>query len=102
MQQRIDRDGKTIMWHKYGGDYGDTPNDANFNINGMISPERMPHPITYEAKKLFQNLSFDIHYKRGAVHTFTLLLRNCCHFLNLEAEFEHSCTNLSGERAGLD
>lgn len=28
----------------YGGHYGDTPNDANFNINGLVGPDLMPHP----------------------------------------------------------
>ena len=28
----------------YGGHYGDTPNDANFNINGLVGPDLTPHP----------------------------------------------------------
>nr|KAJ0186806.1 hypothetical protein LSAT_V11C900486530 [Lactuca sativa] len=28
----------------YGGDYGDTPNDLNFCLNGLIWPDRTPHP----------------------------------------------------------
>ena len=30
----------------YGGDYGglDMPSDGNFNCNGLINPDRTPHP----------------------------------------------------------
>ncbi|KAF9591655.1 hypothetical protein IFM89_005236 [Coptis chinensis] len=28
----------------YGGDFGDTPNDLNFCLNGLIWPDRTPHP----------------------------------------------------------
>nr|KAJ0226096.1 hypothetical protein LSAT_V11C100047280 [Lactuca sativa] len=27
----------------YGGDFGDTPNDLNFFLNGLIWPDRTPH-----------------------------------------------------------
>lgn len=38
----------------YGGDFGDTINDANFCINGLIWPDRTPHPALYEYKKVLQ------------------------------------------------
>lgn len=41
-------------YYKYGGDYGENPHDANFNINGMIWPDRTPHPAMFEFKKLVQ------------------------------------------------
>lgn len=41
----------------YGGDFGDTINDGNFCINGLIWPDRTPHPALYEAKKIFQPLA---------------------------------------------
>ncbi|NCF68486.1 MAG: DUF4981 domain-containing protein [Chloroflexi bacterium] len=43
----------------YGGDFGDTINDVNFCINGLIWPDRTPHPAMYEAKKLFQPLAIE-------------------------------------------
>ncbi len=36
--RRKDKNGK-YYW-AYGGDYGDNPNDANFNINGFILPDQ--------------------------------------------------------------
>ena len=35
----------------YGGDFGDEINDVNFCINGLIWPDRTPHPAMYEVKK---------------------------------------------------
>ncbi|PAV31157.1 beta-galactosidase subunit alpha [Virgibacillus profundi] len=35
----------------YGGDFGDQPNDYNFVIDGLVSPDRTPSPGYYEHKK---------------------------------------------------
>ncbi|MEL6691676.1 MAG: glycoside hydrolase family 2 TIM barrel-domain containing protein [Pseudomonadota bacterium] len=32
----------------YGGHYGDEPNDGNFNINGLVGPDGVPHPALRE------------------------------------------------------
>lgn len=31
----------------YGGDFGDVPNDLNFCLNGLIWPDRTPHPALH-------------------------------------------------------
>lgn len=41
----------------YGGDFGDTPNDANFCINGIIFSDRSLQPAMAEVKKVQQNIS---------------------------------------------
>jgi beta-galactosidase len=38
----------------YGGHFGDEPNDANFCINGIVGPDREPHPAVEEHRKLAQ------------------------------------------------
>ncbi|MBC2596243.1 DUF4981 domain-containing protein [Ruficoccus amylovorans] len=38
----------------YGGDYGDEPNSGNFIADGLVWPDRRPHPALYEFKKLAQ------------------------------------------------
>ncbi len=43
----------TPYW-AYGGDFGDQPNDRNFCINGIVFPDRTPHPALYEVKKVYQ------------------------------------------------
>ena len=49
---RHTEDGRTY-W-AYGGDFGDTPNDANFCTDGIVWPDRTPHPALYEFKHLAQ------------------------------------------------
>ena len=41
-------------WFAYGGDFGDEPNDGNFCINGLIWPDRTPHPGLWEYKKVLE------------------------------------------------
>ncbi len=44
---------KTPFW-AYGGDFGDEPNDANFVCDGLVWPDRKPHPALWEFKHLAQ------------------------------------------------
>jgi beta-galactosidase len=50
--RRLDASGKPY-W-AYGGDFGDEPNDVNFCADGLVWPDRTPHPGLYEFKKLAQ------------------------------------------------
>ncbi len=50
--RRREKGGKT--WFAYGGDYGDDPNDGNFCINGVLWPDRAPHPSLWELKKVHE------------------------------------------------
>ena len=36
----------------YGGDFGDTPNDGNFCLDGLVWPDRRPKPALWEHKQL--------------------------------------------------
>ena len=42
----------------YGGDFGDQPNDGPFCINGLVDPDRKPHPHYYEVQHVYQPLQF--------------------------------------------
>ena len=42
----------------YGGDFGDKPNDGPFCINGLIAPDRKPHPHYYEVQYVYQPIQF--------------------------------------------
>ncbi len=44
----------------YGGDFGDEPNDVNFCCNGLVWPDRTPHPAMYEFKKVAQPVEVSI------------------------------------------
>ncbi len=51
-----DKNGKKF-W-AYGGDFGPkgTPSDNNFCINGLVAPNRTPHPHLLEVKKAYENI----------------------------------------------
>ena len=53
-KRQLDKD---EFW-AYGGDFGDRPNDGNFCINGLIAPDRTPHPHYYEVQYVYQPLQF--------------------------------------------
>ena len=65
----------------YGGDFGPptTPSDENFNMNGLVSADRTPHPGLAEVKKMQQPVDVKpVDLRRGAVevrnrHDFTRL-----------------------------
>jgi beta-galactosidase len=45
-----DEEGRT--WFAYGGHFGDEPHDATFCINGLVGPDRRPHPALRELQWL--------------------------------------------------
>ncbi|MBN1144525.1 MAG: DUF4981 domain-containing protein [Bacteroidales bacterium] len=53
-------DEKGNKYWAYGGDFGpaDILSDNNFCGNGVVSPDRRPHPKLYEVKKVYQNIKF--------------------------------------------
>ena len=74
---RQEDDGR--IWYAYGGDYGDQPNDLNFCCNGLINPDRLPHPALYEYKKLLQPVKVEaLDLARG-----WLRITNLAMFTNL-------------------
>jgi len=47
-------------YYAYGGDYGEVGSysDGNFCCNGLVGPDRTPHPALYEVKKVYQYVGF--------------------------------------------
>lgn len=45
----------------YGGDFGDTPNDGNFCIDGLVTPDRKPHTGLLELKKVIAPIRIEEH-----------------------------------------
>ncbi|NIK78587.1 beta-galactosidase [Paenibacillus castaneae] len=39
-------------YYAYGGDFGDKPNDGNFCIDGLVTPDRIPHTGLLELKQV--------------------------------------------------
>ncbi|MDO4163849.1 MAG: glycoside hydrolase family 2 TIM barrel-domain containing protein [Bacteroides sp.] len=53
-----DKDGN--MFWAYGGDFGtNMPSDGNFCCNGIIAPDRTPHPAYNEVKYVHQDVAFE-------------------------------------------
>ena len=48
----VDENGN--KFYKYGGDFGDTPNDGNFCCDGLCFPDRTPHTGLIEYKSVIQ------------------------------------------------
>jgi beta-galactosidase len=63
--RKVDEKGREY-W-AYGGDFGDEPNDSNFVADGLIWPDRTPHPGMYEHKKLAQPLAVRARNLRAGV-----------------------------------
>ena len=53
---RYDDNGEA--WQAYGGDFGDTPNDRQFCMNGLVFADRSPHPALFEAQRAQQYFQF--------------------------------------------
>lgn len=74
----------------YGGDFYDHPNDGNFCINGLVYPDRTPHPSLYEAKKVQQPVKFEVlDIEEGSItvtngYSFMDLSHLNLHWLQLE------------------
>jgi beta-galactosidase len=51
-------DGEGHFW-AYGGDYGDTPNDADFCMNGIVGSDTTPEPHWYEVQKVYQRVKVE-------------------------------------------
>jgi beta-galactosidase len=66
----------------YGGDFGppDTPSDDNFCCNGLVSPDRVPHPGLAEVQHVYQN----IHSRLVDPARREVEIRNWFDFTNLK------------------
>ncbi|MGM3173246.1 beta-galactosidase [Dickeya lacustris] len=64
-----EQNGKT-HW-AYGGDFGDKPNDRQFCLNGLVFPDRTPHPSLYEAQRAQQFFQFTRHANAPLTCTIT-------------------------------
>jgi beta-galactosidase len=58
--QKIDETGE-YYW-AYGGDFGpeNVPSSGNFCCNGLVAPDRTPHPSLFEVKKIYQNIRIEV------------------------------------------
>ena len=77
-----------LFW-AYGGDYGPpgTPSDGNFCCNGLVAPDRQPHPALWEVKKVYQPAKFELATPAGPESTeINIRITNKYDFLALNPE----------------
>ncbi|MCG2460722.1 DUF4981 domain-containing protein [Flavobacteriaceae bacterium F89] len=76
---------KGERFYAYGGDYGtNMPTDYNFLDNGIVFPDRTPHPGLFEVKKAHEFINFK---PKGVTQANELrvLVENLYDFTNLDA-----------------
>lgn len=62
-------DGKRYL--AYGGDFGDTPNDGQFVMNGIVFGDLEPKPQYYEVKKVYQHIGItEVDAQKGLFELF--------------------------------
>lgn len=59
-QGLLTEDAQARPFWAYGGDFGkNMPSDGNFCCNGIVNPDRTPHPAYSEVKYVHQNVAFE-------------------------------------------
>ncbi len=55
----------------FGGDFGDTPSDGQFVMNGIVFGDMTPKPQYYEVKKVYQNVGVTpVDMTKGEIEIF--------------------------------
>ncbi|MBN1564454.1 MAG: hypothetical protein JXA10_11485, partial [Anaerolineae bacterium] len=63
----------------YGGDFGEKWHDGSFCLNGLITPDREPHPAMWEYKKVLQPVQIEaVDLTKGVIR-----VTNRYHFIDL-------------------
>jgi beta-galactosidase/beta-glucuronidase len=86
-------------WFAYGGDFGDFPNDGNFVADGLVSPDRVPHPALVELKHVYRPVHIEpVDLARGVLRVL-----NRHGFRTLDAYvLEASVLTLDGSQHAFD
>ena len=60
-QGLLTQDARGREFYAYGGDFGENmPSDGNFCINGLVDPDRKPHPQLAEVRKVYQPIKIEM------------------------------------------
>jgi len=60
-QGLLTKDAQGREFYAYGGDFGENmPSDGNFCINGLVDPDRKPHPQLAEVRKVYQPIKIEM------------------------------------------
>jgi len=61
-----------VTYWAVGGDFGEAPNDAQFCCNGLMWPDRSPHPAYWEAAACMAPLAFELLAPRTSEESMCL------------------------------
>lgn len=85
------READGTEWFAYGGDFGDFPNDGNFVADGLVSPDRVPHPALIELKHVYRPVDVQaVDLARGRVRITNRQAFSSLAALQLEATVLHA------------
>ena len=77
----LQKDKNGRPYYAYGGDFDvNMPSDGNFLCNGIVSPDRTPHPAMQEVKYVHQNVAFE----PVDLATGKFMVKNRFYFTNLK------------------
>ncbi len=93
VDQAVWKTDKRGTWLAYGGDFGDKPNDDNFNCNGIVAADRTYHPGAYEVKHAYQ----PVHVDAWDWKTKTAKIYNAYRFLTLDGLNAHWVVTKNGK-----
>ncbi len=54
--------------YRYGGDFGDYPNDRYYCVDGLVYPDRKPHPGFFDMKQTY--IPIEVSYNDGKLTVF--------------------------------
>jgi len=76
------RDAAGQVYYKYGGDFGDAPNNANFCLDGLLFSDSTPSPALVTVKAVFEPVKF-VPTSHDPAH-LVLEVQNRYDFLSLD------------------
>ncbi len=72
-----------VPYFAYGGDFGDLPNDGNFCIDGLVTPDRKPHTGLLELKQVIAPVKIE----KSDEEEGSYLVRNLYDFADLSRTY---------------
>lgn len=87
----------------YGGDHGEFPHDGNFCVDGLVFPDRRPHPGLLEWKQVYRParaVGLDASTGKLRLHNY-LDFTDLCGYLELDCQIVQDGVVVGGERLSI-
>ncbi|MCK4748754.1 MAG: DUF4981 domain-containing protein, partial [Bacteroidales bacterium] len=84
-------------YYAYGGDFGDTPNDLNFCLNGILFSDLSLSPKAYEVKHCYQYVDFEwVEGSQGSIRVTNKYNFSNLNLFNFEWELNRNGSKVLG------